>query len=412
MTAVDAPTANLLDPHWWSDLDGMHRFFTWARHERPALAGRGQRHVGRHAATRTCSTSSGAARCSPRRAATGRTSPSTRPNTIALDDPEHLQQRRIVNRRFTPKAVEEHHGLLQDRIDELVDARHAQTDGSRSSQDLAAQLPSRLTAALLGFPEDRWEDLKSWSERLMRTDSLFVDPDAMMGMMTAIMEFNAVLGETADGAPGLPGRRPGVGVGRGRPRRHEPHARDRPVHRRWGGDDADRHRPWPRRPRRAPGAVGGRGGRPRARARVGRGGDPLGHARSTTCSAPPPATTRSAARRSRPATGSCSPTRRPTGTRRCSTSPFRFDIRRDPNHHLAFGNGHALLHRRQPGPARAAAPVRHADAALAGPSRLDAARHRAEHLRRGGAAVRSLVHASLRCHLPDFPQADVTVSSR
>ena len=32
----------------------------------------------------------------------------------------------------------------------------------------------------------------------MRTDSLFVDPEAMMGMMTAIMEFNAVLGETAE----------------------------------------------------------------------------------------------------------------------------------------------------------------------------------------------------------------------
>ena len=41
---------------------------------------------------------------------------------------------------------------------------------------LAAQLPSRLTADLLGFPEDRWEDIKSWSERLMRTDRCSATP--------------------------------------------------------------------------------------------------------------------------------------------------------------------------------------------------------------------------------------------
>ncbi len=70
--------------------------------------------------------------------------------------------------------------------------------------DIAGQLPSRLTASLLGFPEDRWEDPKSWSERVMRTDVLLTDPEAMMGMMTAIMEFNAVLGETAEARRGCP----------------------------------------------------------------------------------------------------------------------------------------------------------------------------------------------------------------
>jgi cytochrome P450 family 142 subfamily A polypeptide 1 len=70
--------------------------------------------------------------------------------------------------------------------------------------DLAAQLPSRLTAELLGFPEDRWEDLKGWSERLMRTDSILTDPEVAMGMMSAIMEFNGLLGETAAARRGCP----------------------------------------------------------------------------------------------------------------------------------------------------------------------------------------------------------------
>ena len=110
-------------------------------------------------------------------------------NTIALDDPEHLEQRRIVSRRFTPKAVHEHEPLLAGVIEELVDAASAAGE-LEVVDELAAQLPSRLTAALLGFPEERWADLKAWSERLMRTDSMLRDSDAAMGVMTAIVEFN------------------------------------------------------------------------------------------------------------------------------------------------------------------------------------------------------------------------------
>ena len=202
MTAVDARTANLLDPTWWADLDGMHRFFTWAREEAPLWRdeANGLWAVTRHHDVLDVErrsevfSSKGCYRANITLEET---------NTIAMDDPEHLQQRRIVNRRFTPRAVEEHHGLLQDRIDEIVE-RVTPAGQLEVVHELAGQLPSRVTAALLGFPEDRWEDLKSWSERLMRTDSLFVDSDAMAGMMSAIMEFSAVLGETAEARRGCP----------------------------------------------------------------------------------------------------------------------------------------------------------------------------------------------------------------
>ena len=61
----------------------------------------------------------------------------------------------------------------------------------------AAALPAQLTAHLLGFPEERREDIKSWSERLMRYDSVPHDPQAFSDFMQAIMEFVAVLQETA-----------------------------------------------------------------------------------------------------------------------------------------------------------------------------------------------------------------------
>jgi cytochrome P450 family 142 subfamily A polypeptide 1 len=196
MATTDALTADLLSPAWWVDLDRVHEFFTWARHEAPVYRDEANAlwAVTRHADVLDVERRSDV--FSSRGCYRANVVPDET-NTISLDDPEHLRQRRIVNRRFTPRSVEAHEPFLRDRIERLVAA--VGTDGRcEVVHDLAAQLPSRLTAELLGFPEDRWEDVKGWSERLMRTDSILTDPEAAMGMMTAIMEFNGVLGPTAE----------------------------------------------------------------------------------------------------------------------------------------------------------------------------------------------------------------------
>jgi cytochrome P450 family 142 subfamily A polypeptide 1 len=196
MATTDALTADLLSPAWWVDLDRVHEFFTWARHEAPVYRDEANAlwAVTRHADVLDVERRSDV--FSSRGCYRANVVPDET-NTISLDDPEHLRQRRIVNRRFTPRSVQAHEPFLRDRIERLVAA--VGTDGRcEVVHDLAAQLPSRLTAELLGFPEDRWEDVKGWSERLMRTDSILTDPEAAMGMMTAIMEFNGVLGPTAE----------------------------------------------------------------------------------------------------------------------------------------------------------------------------------------------------------------------
>jgi cholest-4-en-3-one 26-monooxygenase len=201
MTATDAPPADLLDPNWWADLDRVHEFFTWARREAPVYRdANGYWIVTRHADLIDVE----------RRSQVFSSRGSYRvnlnvdeSNTIALDDPEHVEQRRLVSRRFTPRAVQQDAAFLQSRIDELLDAV-ADQGRLEVVEDLAAQLPSRLTADLLGFPEDRWADIKSWSERLMRTDAVTFDNQALMGVMSAIMEFNPLLVETAAERRGCP----------------------------------------------------------------------------------------------------------------------------------------------------------------------------------------------------------------
>ena len=127
---------------------------------------------------------------------------------IAQDDPRHIEQRKLVSRRFTPNAVRSHEPWIRATAASLVDQMIATVrdgaPGVEVVEAVAAQLPSRLTAALLGWNEDRWVDLKSWSERLMRYDAIRFDTDAMVGMMETILEFNPELQSMTEERRGCP----------------------------------------------------------------------------------------------------------------------------------------------------------------------------------------------------------------
>jgi len=117
---------------------------------------------------------------------------------ISQDDPVHLQQRRMINRRFTPRAVRSHTTHYESVIANLVDqAIVANTEqGSVEVVDaLAAQLPCRVTAELIGFGADRWREVKDWSERQMRIDSRFVHPELDEDLAASINEWAIVMQE-------------------------------------------------------------------------------------------------------------------------------------------------------------------------------------------------------------------------
>ncbi|HTL87514.1 MAG TPA: cytochrome P450 [Acidimicrobiia bacterium] len=107
---------------------------------------------------------------------------------IAKDDPAHHEQRSLVSRRFTPKAVHRLDEAINSTIEDLLGG-FIDRGEFEVVDELAAPFPARLTAQLLGFGEDHGPQLRSWSERLMRIDQLENDPNVIMGMMTAIQEF-------------------------------------------------------------------------------------------------------------------------------------------------------------------------------------------------------------------------------
>lgn len=191
MNEGDRPEIDLLDPEFYRG--DPHPAFTWMRANEPLY--RDERNglwaVTRHADLVEVERHSGVF-------LSGRGYRSwwapEEINIISMDDPAHQQQRRLVSNRFTPRATREHEPWLRAVIDELLDDI-AQRRDVEVVESLAAPLPSRLIAMLLGFPEERWRDVQHWSEAIMRFDAAAYDEDALIGLGTAIEQFVALLAQ-------------------------------------------------------------------------------------------------------------------------------------------------------------------------------------------------------------------------
>ena len=109
-------------------------------------------------------------------------------NMIAQDDPRHRQQRMLVQPQLTHAGVATRTAEVEALVAELVAEAVAQGEFD-VVELIAGQLPARMTARLLGFPEEMWPEVKSWSERLMRTDMRDRDPVIMNEFIDANREF-------------------------------------------------------------------------------------------------------------------------------------------------------------------------------------------------------------------------------
>jgi cholest-4-en-3-one 26-monooxygenase len=111
------------------------------------------------------------------------------PYMIDMDDPAHLLRRKLVNSGFTRKRVTEKEPSIARLCDTLIDAviERGECDFVR---DIAAPLPMAVIGDMLGvLPEDRGMLLK-WSDDLVTGLSSHIDP--------AGLEYQAVLNAFAD----------------------------------------------------------------------------------------------------------------------------------------------------------------------------------------------------------------------
>ncbi|MEO6629868.1 MAG: cytochrome P450 [Aquihabitans sp.] len=98
------------------------------------------------------------------------------PQMIDMDDPEHFQRRKIVNKGFTPRRVREREDEIRSVCDEIID-RVAEKGECDFVWDIAAQLPLIMIANDLGVaPEDRAQ-LLEWSDAML--SALTGNPESM-----------------------------------------------------------------------------------------------------------------------------------------------------------------------------------------------------------------------------------------
>ena len=262
---------------------------------------------------------------------------------LFMDPPGHTRYRKLVNRGFTPRMI----AALEPHVRELtvgiLDAALAKGDCD-FVVDVAAELPLEVIAELLGVPREDRHKLFDWSNRMVGSEDpeYQVSDEHVTQAQVEMFMYAQQLAELRRAAPQqdivttlLNAEVDGdTAVGDGL----------QPVlHAAVGGrqrDDPQRHRPRHERLPGAPRAVGpaGRGpGGPHRRR--GRGDPPVGVAGHVLPAQRPPRRHARWAgdqgrREDQPLVHLGQPGR--VGVR---GRPFRFDITRDPNPHIAFGGG-------------------------------------------------------------------------
>ncbi len=108
---------------------------------------------------------------------------------INRDDPRHQQQRKLLSGRFSPRAVRSHEPRVRAIAAGLIAAAVA-SGTAEVVREIAAPLPAMVIAELLGFDRAQWPKCMEWSERTMgaagfRDD----DPRQPTGSPAAITEF-------------------------------------------------------------------------------------------------------------------------------------------------------------------------------------------------------------------------------
>jgi len=85
---------------------------------------------------------------------------------LTSDPPEHTRLRRLVSKAFTPRMVEGLRPRIQEIVDELLDAV-AQNGRMDVIRDLAYPLPVIVIAEMLGVPPEHRDQFKHWSDEIV-----------------------------------------------------------------------------------------------------------------------------------------------------------------------------------------------------------------------------------------------------
>jgi cytochrome P450 len=87
---------------------------------------------------------------------------------IIMDPPEHRHMRSLVNKVFTPRAIENMRSMVTRTIDRYMPT--SDVDQFDVVQDFAALFPVDVISQMLGVPEDHRQKVREWGDTSLRRE--------------------------------------------------------------------------------------------------------------------------------------------------------------------------------------------------------------------------------------------------
>jgi cytochrome P450 family 142 subfamily A polypeptide 1 len=151
------PEIRLLSPDFYAD---PHPLFTWMRENAPIYW---DDSTGVWGVTRYADVMHVAKHWQDFCSGKGSRPESSVPSMINTDPPEHNRRRGIISAGFTPRRVQDHEAYLRSKVGDLIDAVIEQ--GSCDFvRDIATPLPMYMIGELMGLPEADHAQLLEWSD--------------------------------------------------------------------------------------------------------------------------------------------------------------------------------------------------------------------------------------------------------
>jgi cytochrome P450 len=126
------------------------------------------------------------------------------PSMLMADPPVHTRLRRLVSRDFTPRRIRELEPRIREIAAQLVDT--AQRKGSLDVMaDVANPLPVMVIAEMLGVPPEMYQTFKDWSDKIVEADNVLPGmpmPDDIKLAMSELRDFFSTQIEKRRARPG------------------------------------------------------------------------------------------------------------------------------------------------------------------------------------------------------------------
>ena len=116
------------------------------------------------------------------------------PMMIDMDDPAHLQRRKLVNKGFTPRRVRDSEPQVRRACTEILDAVIARGEADLV-HEIAAHLPMIMIGDALGVRPEQRADLLRWSDDMLKGLATEATPEQLQATGDAYAEYTIYAAE-------------------------------------------------------------------------------------------------------------------------------------------------------------------------------------------------------------------------